>query len=99
MNGKQIAASDKVAGAWRLYEFNVTEVAKQDLPNVLAVEVFAPHKDDLGITFVDWNPSSPDNDMALWRNVYLRPSMIWHLNDFYLRPGGSYFGLASVVAR
>jgi exo-1,4-beta-D-glucosaminidase len=74
MNGKRIAKSDDVAGAWRAYEFNVTDAAKPGAENVLAVEVFAPTERDLAITFVDWNPAPPDKDMGLWREVYLAAS-------------------------
>jgi len=74
LNGKQIAKSDDVAGAWRTYEFNVTETVKPGAENVLAVQVFAPTEHDLAITFVDWNPAPPDKDMGLWREVSLTPS-------------------------
>jgi len=74
LNGKQIAKSDDVAGAWRTYEFNVTETAKAGAENVLAVQVFAPTEHDLAITFVDWNPAPPDKNMGLWRDVYLTTS-------------------------
>jgi exo-1,4-beta-D-glucosaminidase len=74
MNGKQIADSDHVAGAWRTYEFNVTDAAKPGAENVLAVQVFSPTDHDLAITFVDWNPASPDKNMGLWRDVYLTTS-------------------------
>jgi exo-1,4-beta-D-glucosaminidase len=43
-------------------------------PNALAVEVFAPDKGDLGITWVDWNPTPADKDMGLWKDVYLTTS-------------------------
>ena len=71
LNGKQIAKSDDVAGAWRTYEFNVTDAAKPGEENVLAVQVFSPTDHDLAITFVDWNPAPPDKNMGLWREVYL----------------------------
>jgi len=74
LNGKQIAKSDDVAGAWRTYEFNVTGIAKPDLENVLAVQVFAPTEKDLAITFVDWNRAPPDKNMGLWREVFLTVS-------------------------
>src|SRR5579862_2610559 len=74
LNGKQIANSDDVAGAWRTYEFNVSETAKPGAENVLAVQVFSPTEHDLAITFVDWNPGPPDKDMGLWRDVYLTTS-------------------------
>jgi exo-1,4-beta-D-glucosaminidase len=74
LNGKQIANSNQVAGAWRTYEFNVTESLKPGAENVLAVQVFAPTEKDLAITFVDWNPAPPDKNMGLWREVYLTAS-------------------------
>jgi len=74
LNGKQIAKSDDVAGAWRTYEFNITAAAKPGLENVLAVEAFAPTEHDLAITFVDWNPAPPDKNMGLWREVYVTSS-------------------------
>jgi exo-1,4-beta-D-glucosaminidase len=74
LNGKQIAKSDDVAGAWRTYEFNVTDAAKPGSENVLAVQVFAPTENDLAITFVDWNPAPPDKNMGLWREVYITTS-------------------------
>ena len=74
LNGKQIANSNEVAGAWRTYEFNVTDAVKPGAENVLAVQVGAPTENDLAITFVDWNPAPPDKNMGLWRDVYLTTS-------------------------
>jgi exo-1,4-beta-D-glucosaminidase len=71
LNGHQIAESAKMAGAWRLFEYNVTGVVQAGAKNCLAVEIFPPEADDLGITFVDWNPASPDKGMGLWRDVHL----------------------------
>jgi exo-1,4-beta-D-glucosaminidase len=73
LNGKQIANSNDVAGAWRTYEFNVTSTVKPD-ENVLALQVYAPTEESLAITFVDWNPSPPDKNMGLFREVYLTAS-------------------------
>ena len=74
LNGHQIASSDKMAGAWRLFEFDVTGIVVPGKPNALAVEVFPPTPDDLAITFVDWNPAPPDKGMGIWRDVYLTSS-------------------------
>ena len=74
LNGKQIANSDDVAGAWRTYEFNITAAAEPGKTNALAVEVFSPTETDLAITFVDWNPAPPDRNMGLWRGVEIRAS-------------------------
>lgn len=74
VNGKQIANLQQVAGAWRTYEFDITGVAHAGAENVVAVQVWAPEKDDLAITFVDWNPAPPDKNMGLWREVNVRTS-------------------------
>jgi exo-1,4-beta-D-glucosaminidase len=71
LNGKRIASSSEVAGAYRTYEFNVTNIVIAGQPNILAVEVFAPTEKDLAINWVEWNPAPPDKDMGLWREVYL----------------------------
>src|SRR6266478_5065229 len=73
LNGKQIANSNEVAGAWRTYEFNIASAVKPGT-NVLAVQVWAPTENNLAITFVDWNPAPPDKNMGLWREVYLATS-------------------------
>jgi exo-1,4-beta-D-glucosaminidase len=73
VNGKQIAGADKVAGAWRTYEFNVTANVKAGV-NVIAAQIWAPTDKSLAITFVDWNPAPPDKNMGLWRDVYLKAS-------------------------
>ena len=74
LNGKQIAKATEVAGAWRTYEFNVTDVAKVGAENALAVQVMAPTDTDLAITFVDWNPAPPDKNMGLFGKVYVERS-------------------------
>jgi len=91
MNGQKIASSDKMAGTWRLFEFDVTAAAHPGEPNALAVEVLAPQPHDLATTFVDWNPQPPDKNMGLWRDVRISatgpvalrfPSVATHLaND------------------
>jgi exo-1,4-beta-D-glucosaminidase len=74
LNGKKLADAKDVAGAYRIFELDSTPLINQDQTNVLAVEVFVAGAKDLGITFVDWNPTPPDKDMGLWRDVYLMAS-------------------------
>jgi exo-1,4-beta-D-glucosaminidase len=71
VNGKRIADAAEMAGAWREFRFNITPVLRFDSPNVLAVEVSAPQETDLGINWWDWNPTPPDKNMGLWKDVYL----------------------------
>ena len=90
LNGRKIASSDQVAGAWRLFEFDVTGAARPGETNTLAIEVSAPDPHDLAITFVDWNPLPPDKGMGLWRDVWIGatgagvvryPSVATHLEN------------------
>jgi len=74
LNGKQIGKKEDVAGAWRTWEFNITDAALAGKSNVLAVEVFSPTEKDLAITFVDWNPVPPDKNMGLYRGVEITTS-------------------------
>ena len=72
---KKIADRADVAGAYRAYEFRVDVICFMKVgKNALAVEIFAPEKNDLGLTWVDWNPTPPDKDMGMWREVFLSES-------------------------
>src|SRR5438874_2107826 len=74
LNGVQIAKAASVAGAFRRYEVDVTAALRPGAANALAIEVFAPTPGDLGINWVDWNPTPPDKNMGLWGAVYLTDS-------------------------
>jgi len=74
INGQKIADTNDVAGTYRAYEFNVSKYLKPGTKNALALEVFAPEKYDLGITWVDWNPTPPDKNMGIWKEVFLTSS-------------------------
>jgi exo-1,4-beta-D-glucosaminidase len=74
LNGELLADSDTVAGSYRDFEFDATDRLHRDRSNVLAVEIFPPCSCDLAITWVDWNPSPPDKNMGLWRDVWLDSS-------------------------
>jgi exo-1,4-beta-D-glucosaminidase len=71
LNGKLLADSKQVAGAYRTYSFPVTQLVKPGAANVLAAEVFAPTETDLGINWVDWSPCPPDKDMGINGTVTL----------------------------
>ena len=74
LNGRQIANSKEIAGTFRIYELNISDVARVGEMNTLAVEVFPSHPDDLAWTWVDWNPTPPDKNMGIFRDVYLTKS-------------------------
>jgi exo-1,4-beta-D-glucosaminidase len=72
VNGHQIADSEKTVGAWREYEFDITKLARIGAQNAIAVKVQPPtHPYDLAISYVDWNPGSPDRGAGLFREVSL----------------------------
>jgi exo-1,4-beta-D-glucosaminidase len=74
LNGVKIADAKDVAGTYRAFEFNVSKNLHAGKSNVVALEIFAPQKDDLGITWVDWNPTPADRDMGIWKEVFLTTS-------------------------
>ena len=74
INGHKLANANDVAGTYRSYEFDVTKFLQPARMNAIAVEVLAPGKYDLGITWVDWNPTPPDKDMGIWKEVFLTSS-------------------------
>jgi exo-1,4-beta-D-glucosaminidase len=94
VNGKRVADGKTVAGAYRTYDFDVTDYVKPGAGNVLAVETFAPTEKDLGINWVDWSPCPPDKDMGLWGDVTLgstgavtlrSPMAVTHFEDESLK--------------
>lgn len=74
LNGHRISDTLRVVGSFRFYEFEISEIAKPGAVNVIAIEVFAPHPDDLGINWVDINPAPPDKNMGLWHEVFILSS-------------------------
>lgn len=74
INGKKVAGSEEVVGAFRRYEFDVSAFVHEGKKNVVALSVSAAKAGELGITFVDWNPTPPDKDMGLWQEVVLSES-------------------------
>jgi exo-1,4-beta-D-glucosaminidase len=74
LNGQKIADANDVAGTFATFEFNVSKSLHPGKTNALAVEIYAPGKNDLGITWVDWNPTPPDKDMGIWKEVFLTSS-------------------------
>jgi exo-1,4-beta-D-glucosaminidase len=74
INGRKLAGSDEVVGAFRRYAFNVTAYIHPGAKNAVAVAVSAPKAAELGITWVDWNPTPPDKDMGLWQEVVISTS-------------------------
>ncbi len=99
VNGEKVGDAHDVAGTFRIFELNVSKQLAVGKPNVLAVEVSAPDKGDLGITWVDWNPTPPDKDMGLWKDVYVATSGDIALRDPFIssKLGNDYASAALTV--
>ncbi len=69
LNGQRVAERATVAGAYPVQELDVTRWVHAGA-NTLALRVVAGDpRTSLGIGWVDWNPTPPDNDMGPWRGV------------------------------
>lgn len=74
LNGKLVADSNSITGAFRRFEIDITKFVNQSGKNILAVEVVPPRPGDFNVGFVDWNPRPPDESMGLWREVRVKTS-------------------------
>ena len=70
LNGKLIADTCEINNAFKKYRFDISNFITEN-ENVLAVEVFRPQAGDFSIGFVDWNPAPPDQNMGIFRPVYI----------------------------
>jgi exo-1,4-beta-D-glucosaminidase len=69
LNGKIIADTTTIEGAYRLFNLDISKSALPGQNNCLALEIFPPKGMDLTITWVDWNPTPPDRGMGIWYDV------------------------------
>jgi exo-1,4-beta-D-glucosaminidase len=69
LNGTLIADTTTIEGAYRLFNLDISKAALPGDNNCLALEIFPPKGLDLTITWVDWNPTTPDRGMGIWYDV------------------------------
>ncbi|MBQ8855787.1 MAG: glycoside hydrolase family 2 [Bacteroidales bacterium] len=72
LNGTKVAARDHMKGPFRIFRYDVTDLIAEN--NILAVEVFRAEDGDFNIGFVDWNPRPADENMGIFRPVWVRYS-------------------------
>ncbi len=72
LNGKMVADTSEIEGAYRLFDLDITRYAEPGKDNCLAFEIFPPKGMDLTITWVDWNPTPPDRAMGIWYDVFIQ---------------------------
>lgn len=77
-NKRVIATGATVVGTFRYFSFDLTSAIVYDQPNQLEVVITPPVNSpwnsstiDLAMTFVDWTPFPPDQNLGLWREVYV----------------------------
>ncbi|HVO57818.1 MAG TPA: hypothetical protein VMT51_09000 [Dongiaceae bacterium] len=85
-NGTKVADAKDVAGTFRIFEFDLTTLAKPGARNTIALEIFVPGKNDLGITWVDWNPTPADKDAGIWKEVTLTATGPVAIRNPYVKP-------------
>ncbi len=73
LNGKLLASRDTCFGTFRRFSFDISNLVNST-NNTLAVEVFRAKPGDFNTGFVDWNPRPQDENMGIWRTVYLEIS-------------------------
>ncbi|EOA84149.1 glycoside hydrolase family 2 protein [Exserohilum turcica Et28A] len=73
LNGKLVADKDTQAGAYGGQEYDITDKLIPNEKNVLLVKTYpTDYNRDLAISFLDWNPSPPDNGTGIWREIRYR---------------------------
>lgn len=79
INGEQIANRTTQAGAYGGHTYDITSSVSE--ANALLITVHPANYDrDFAQSFVDWNPSPPDNGTGIWRNITLKQTGPVRLN-------------------
>jgi exo-1,4-beta-D-glucosaminidase len=72
VNGAQVASREVIAGAYTTNCFDVSQLVTAGT-NVVAFLVHPGDPNtDLSIGWVDWNQWPPDNNMGIWRDVWIK---------------------------
>ncbi|WP_171681572.1 glycosyl hydrolase 2 galactose-binding domain-containing protein [Paenibacillus planticolens] len=77
VNGHQIAKTSDIVGSFRTYELDITDYIISDgvTKNTIAVSVSrSDYGKDFSLYWVDWVPRPPDNNMGIWRDVFITTS-------------------------
>ncbi|WHY88222.1 discoidin domain-containing protein [Neobacillus novalis] len=77
VNGTKIADKSEVIGSFRTYELDISDYVTADgkTKNTIAVEVTKSNfGKDFSVYWVDWVPRPTDNNMGLWRDVFITTS-------------------------
>lgn len=84
INGKLVADSTEIQGAFRLFELDVTDYVTADGMNALALEIDPPTGLDPSIRWMQGTRLPPDNDAGIWYDVKITSGGPIHLKDPYV---------------
>ena len=95
LNGNKIADDQDVVGMFRRFTFQVSDKVVVGSPNCLALEITAPGHDpsldngskqiEATIGWDDHNPTPPDMNMGIWRDVILSSIRGVEIKNPYVR--------------
>jgi exo-1,4-beta-D-glucosaminidase len=71
INGQKIFDKQELVNPFRQFQKNIGQHLKKG-KNQLLIEVFPPVAGDFSIGFVDWNPTPPDKNMGITRDVKIQ---------------------------
>jgi exo-1,4-beta-D-glucosaminidase len=87
LNGERIADTTRIVGTFVAHRLDVSGRVRPGERNALAIEVLPTDPlNDLSITFHDWSPNPPDNNMGLWRGVSLERTGTIAVRGAYVVP-------------
>jgi exo-1,4-beta-D-glucosaminidase len=70
INGNKLAESDKFAGSFRMFSFNINPYIKAG-ENTIALKISQYADGEYLLGFCDWNPLPTDRSMGIFREVFL----------------------------
>ncbi|MFF2445622.1 FIMAH domain-containing protein [Neobacillus sp. NPDC058068] len=79
INGTKIADKSEIIGSFRTFELDISNYVTADgkTKNTIAVEVTKSNfGKDFSVYWVDWVPRPTDNNMGLWRDVFITTSSV-----------------------
>jgi len=85
VNGSKVAGTDEIAGAYPVHTFDVNDVGPARHQRACHPCPPGHPMSDLSIGWVDWNPTPPDTNMGVWRDVVVLRTGAVRLADLHVR--------------
>ena len=84
INGKRVEDSSFIIGTYKTYDLNISHWVTEGT-NIIAIEVEPQEVDELGITFIDWCPTPPDDSAGIWQDIELYQTDITSIKTPYIK--------------